>query len=107
MDELDAVIADLEARRSQQVPALGSWRVRFDAQSYAETQPPRPTPELLRRSDGSALLYVGHVNEFHGVPEAGKGFIVAVAVAEVLSAGERVLYLDFDQDPEGVVERVL
>ncbi len=106
MDELDVVIADLEAKRREQAPSLGSWRVPFDARGYAELQPPRPAPELLRRSDGSALLYAGHVNEVHGVPEAGKGFIVAVAVAEVLAA-DRALYLDFDQDPEGVVERAL
>jgi len=103
--ELETLITELDTRRT--APGLTSWRHRFEARAYAETQPPRPTPELLARSDGMALLYRGHVNEIHGVPEAGKGFIVAVAVAEELDAGRRVLYLDFDQDPEGVVERVL
>jgi hypothetical protein len=41
----------------------------------------------------------------HGPPEAGKGFIAAALAAEFLRDGGRVTYLDFDQDPETVIER--
>jgi AAA domain len=86
---------------------LTCWKQPFDVRAYTEGERTRVKPSLLMREDGSALLYEGRVNEFHGEPEAGKGFIAGVAVAEALLREDPVVYLDFDQDPEGTTERVL
>jgi hypothetical protein len=84
-----------------------SWSNPLDLTDYLSGEIKRAQPSILTRSDGHALLYPGRVNELHGEPEAGKGFIVGQAVGEVLSARERVVYLDFDVDPVGVIDRVL
>jgi hypothetical protein len=62
---------------------------------------------LLERADGPRLLYAGAVNELHGEPESGKGFVAGRAVAEVVLAGGRVLYVDFDADPTSVALRAV
>lgn len=65
-----------------------------------------PVPGLMARTDGVCLLYAGKVHELHGEPETGKGWIaLAVAAETLLTAG--VLYLDFEDSAESIVERLL
>lgn len=66
-----------------------------------------PVPGLLPRSDGPALLYPGQVHSIAGEPECGKGWIALSECARVLLAGERVVYLDFEDAPASVVGRLL
>jgi len=63
-------------------------------------------PTILRREDGPCLLYPGKVHSLYGEPEAGKGWVVLSAAAEQLLAGERVVYIDFEDDAETAVERL-
>lgn len=104
MDELDRELASLEAERRE---PLTSWTQPYDIGAYLAGGRVRPRPELLRRSDGQGVMYRGRLNEVHGPPEAGKGFVAGLLAAEHLIRGERVVYLDFDQDPDAVIERVL
>lgn len=83
------------------VPACWEEPMRLE-----EVELGRPAASLLRRTDGEALLYRDRVNELHGEPEAGKGYIIGAAVGELILKGTAVLYLDFDQDPVGVLERI-
>ena len=66
-----------------------------------------PVPSLLKRSEGVALIYPGESHSIAGEPETGKGFIAGSAAAEVLAAGGRVLYLDFEDAPVSIVGRML
>jgi hypothetical protein len=104
VDELDRELAALAAERRE---PLTSWTRPYDIGAYLAGGRVRPRPELLRRSDGQGTMYRGRLNEVHGPPEAGKGFVAGLLAAEHLARGERVVYLDFDQDPDAVIERVL
>jgi len=66
-----------------------------------------PAPQLLARVDGLALLYPGRVHTLSGEPEACKGWIALAATAQAIDAGERVVYIDFEDTPASVVGRLL
>jgi len=63
-------------------------------------------PSMLKRTDGVALLYPGKAHAFNGEPESLKSWVVQVGAAEVLLDGGVVMYLDFEDGPEGVAERM-
>lgn len=63
-------------------------------------------PSILLRSDGHGLLYPGKEHLISGEPESGKGWLLMRAAAEVLAAGKRVLYFDFEDSEETAVERL-
>ncbi|WP_428338793.1 AAA family ATPase [Mycobacterium sp.] len=64
-------------------------------------------PTILARSDGNCLFYRGKVHSVHGESESGKSWLAQCATAEVLLAGESVLYLDFEDDAGPVAERLI
>jgi hypothetical protein len=66
-----------------------------------------PVPTCMLRSDGVALLYPGEVHSLAGEPESGKGWLMLSVTADLLRAGERVLYLDFEDSPASIVGRLL
>ena len=66
-----------------------------------------PVPALMARDDGPCLLYPGEVHSLAGEPETGKGWIALAAAAEVISSGQRVLYLDFEDSPASIVTRLI
>mgnify|MGYP005990180129 CR=1 FL=1 len=66
-----------------------------------------PPPVLLRRDDGAHLFYAGKVHSVHGESESGKSWLVQCAAAQVLQADGAVLYVDFEDDVDGVVSRLL
>jgi hypothetical protein len=63
-------------------------------------------PTLLPRSDGVGLLYRGLTHSFHGESESGKSMILQHEAARLIAAGEDVLWLDFESDPQSVLERL-
>lgn len=68
-----------------------------------ETEPP---PTVLTRGDGQPLWYAGKINGLIGESESGKTWIALTAVAQQLEAGERVLYLDFEDAAPGIISRL-
>jgi hypothetical protein len=66
-----------------------------------------PAPELLSRTNGSHLLYRGRVHWFQGESESCKSWLAQIAAAQTLEAGERVLWVDFEDDDRGVISRLL
>jgi hypothetical protein len=64
-------------------------------------------PRYLRRTDGRALLYRGRVNDLHSATETGKSWLAIAACAEAITAGERVLYIDFESDALEIGARFL
>lgn len=66
-----------------------------------------PPPDLMARTDGVHLLYRGRVHWFQGESESCKSWGAVVAAEERLTAGELVLWVDFEDDAGGVVSRLL
>lgn len=64
-------------------------------------------PSILPREDGACLLYRGKVHSLYGEPEAGKGWVALRAAASELEAGERVVYVDFEDEASTAVERLI
>lgn len=65
-----------------------------------------PPPSILSMDDGRCLFYRGRINGIHGEPEGGKSWLALAAVAQVLLNGGRALYLDYEDDENGIVERL-
>ncbi len=66
-----------------------------------------PPPAILTRSDGACLFYRGKTHSVHGESESGKSWLVQCASAELLNAGEPVLYVDFEDEAGAVAERLI
>lgn len=68
-------------------------------------EPPRP--DLLRRSDGAALLYRGRINALYGESGSGKSWIAMAACAQVIAEGGTVLYIDLEDHVGSVMARMM
>lgn len=66
-----------------------------------------PEPELLVRTDGPHLLYGGKVHSIAGEPESGKSWFALVAAAQALADGRHVVYVDFEDTPKSIANRML
>jgi hypothetical protein len=96
-------------------PRVWATRQHAPATLYADvagmldgTMPRPPEPEILSRSDGVALFYVGQVNLVFGDPESGKTWLCLAAVAETLNRGHSALVVDLDHNgPQATVSRLL
>lgn len=66
-----------------------------------------PEPTVGRRSDGVGLFYPSKVHTVSSESEAGKTWFALSAVTDELSAGNHVVYLDFEDDEGGIVGRLL
>ena len=64
-------------------------------------------PTIGERTDGVGLLYPGLVHAFNGEPESLKSWAAQVIAAQVLEAGEDVLYVDMEDHPHNVRERLI
>lgn len=68
-------------------------------------QPPQPT--VGKRDDGIGLFYAGRIHSTIGESEGGKTWYALLASAVELARGNAVLFVDFEDDPGGVVGRLL
>lgn len=66
-----------------------------------------PEPAVGRRDDGVGLFYPGKVHTVSSESEAGKTWLALSAVVDELTAGENVIYVDFENDEGGIVGRLL
>lgn len=70
--------------------------------------PPAPTPNVLRRSDGTRIFYRNQVNLLFGEAESGKTFVALGAVAEALLHGRKASFIDIDHNGmQSIVSRLL
>jgi hypothetical protein len=68
---------------------------------------PAVEPELLRRTDGKAVIVRGSLNVLNGEPAAGKSWLLAEAVRQLVVAGERVVLLDYESGPRMLSARLV
>lgn len=64
-------------------------------------------PTILRRDDGQCLIYPGKVHSLNGEPESGKSWLALHACAQEITAGNNVVYVDFEDDASNVTGRLL
>jgi len=78
--------------------------VDLDAVLAGDRATPRPT--VLERADGIRLLYPGRLNLLMGETESLKSWAAQVAIAQELGHDHFVVVVDFEDTPEGLVERL-
>lgn len=66
----------------------------------------RPSPDLGQIEGAGCLLYAGKVNGIAGASGAGKSWTALVCTVQCLQVGH-VVYVDLEDDPAGVVGRLL
>lgn len=84
---------------------ISSWAA-VDLEPYLSGQVVMPQPDVLCREDGKGLIYPGRVNSLFGLSESGKSWVALHACCQQMDRGERVLYLDFEDSPEGTIGRL-
>ena len=63
--------------------------------------------DLAHRSDGVGMLYRGRISWMSSAPEMGKSWIALGIACQVLEAGGRVLYFDFEDEATSFLERMV
>ena len=84
---------------------LGSWDA-LDLDPYLHGQVQTVEPSVLERTDGQALLYSGRLNMLYGPSEAAKSWISMYTCIQMMERGERVVYLDFEDEPVNALDRM-
>jgi hypothetical protein len=64
-------------------------------------------PTVGQRNDGVGLFYPGRIHTVASESEAGKTWFALLACRDELGRGQTVLYIDFEDDEVGVVNRLL
>jgi hypothetical protein len=68
---------------------------------------PAPEPELgVPRTDGIRHLYQGKIHLKFGGSESGKSWLTLGDIADTLNMGGCAIYIDFEDDERGCVERL-
>lgn len=90
----------------RQPPTLTTWEP-IDLTGAFTGPATRQTPQLGRRSDGQGLLYKGKTHSLAGESEAGKSWVALFCCAQEIDENNHVLYVDFEDDVDSVVSRLL
>ena len=103
-----------EIDRTDAVEALGGIQSaaikppRFtDFKPIVESGFKRETPSVCEAMPGRCLLYPGRLNEFHGESGIGKTNISLAIASRIMEAGGIVLFLDPEDNPQGIAQRFI
>lgn len=66
-----------------------------------------PTATILGRRDGKRLLYPSAVHSISGEPGSAKTWVALVATVQEITAGNHVLYLDFEDRPQSIISKLI
>lgn len=68
----------------------------------------QPTVPTILHVDGALpLFYRERINLLFGESGGGKTWLALAAVAEVAASGQRVLFVDYEDNPNGIAERLV
>lgn len=84
---------------------VSTWES-IDLEPYLAGEVTMPEPAILRRTDGKGLFYPGRVNQVYGLSEGGKTWIAMTACTQEMGIGERVVYVDLEDEPAGAISRM-
>jgi hypothetical protein len=112
--EIGRRLADGKIDRTEAVEALGGIQSavikppRFtDFKPIVEGGFERETPAVCEAMPGRFLLYAGRLNEFHGESGIGKTNISLAIASRIMGAGGIVLFLDPEDNPQGIAQRFI
>jgi hypothetical protein len=71
------------------------------------SRPEKLLPTVGKRTDGKSLFYRGKTHTVAGETEAGKDWLAQVAARDEMIAGNHVFYLDFEDDEDTAIDRLL
>lgn len=75
--------------------------------ALAEGTSTNEPPALYPRTDDVRLLYAAKMHAFNGEPESGKSWAAQHAAVHTIDEGHHVTYIDFEDDQDSVVGRLL
>lgn len=101
----EAIVGLPPEKRNPLEERLGSWEP-LDMEPYLAGEIEMPKPTVLKRDDGVALFYAGRVNSLYGQSEAAKTWIALIACLQEIALGERVMYLDLEDEPSLALSRL-
>jgi hypothetical protein len=78
----------------------------IDLGPYISGEIEMPRPGILHREDGVGLFYPGRINCLYGQSESAKSWVALMACASEMAQGERVMYVDLEDEPSATVERL-
>ena len=103
--------AGLVARMHEAAQAqIANGRSTWDVVNLADTlagEGERLEPTVLARTDGVSLIYPGRIHALNAESESGKSWVALLACKQQIDASAHVLYIDFEDSPESVTERLL
>jgi hypothetical protein len=106
LSDEDSIVSTLPPEvRNPMEERLSSWAA-VDLEPYLTGQVTLPEPSILSRDDGQGLMYPGRVNSLYGKSEAAKSWMAIWACIQEMAKGERVIYIDFEDLPEGTIGRL-
>jgi hypothetical protein len=85
--------------------ALGTWGA-IDLDPYLSGLFKPVEPTVLQRDDGRCLFYPGRLNMLFAPSESGKTLIALYTCIERMSAGERAVFIDLEDEPVNTIERL-
>lgn len=89
-----------------QTRTSGTAIVWEDVAGAMRGEAPAVAPEILRRTDGQALIYPGLLHWLMGEPGKGKTWVALFACAEQLLGGHHVTYLDWEGNRSIIGDRL-
>lgn len=87
------------------IEEVSSWKP-IELSPYYDGLFQEQLANILTRIDGKSLIYGGKVHSFYGESESGKSWVAQIATAELLKSDKKVIYIDFESDPQDIVKRL-
>lgn len=100
-EQLDSAIDEL----FEEIEGESSWKP-IALSDYYDGLFHEVKANILTRTDGKSLIYAGKVHSIYGESESGKSWVAQIATAEMLRADKKVIYIDFESDPQDIVKRL-
>jgi hypothetical protein len=91
--------------RADLVRSTDTWGP-ADLGAWFSTETPRTVPAIGKRDDGVSLLYPGRTHSIVAETESGKSWLSLFWCAQEIKQGRNVLYIDFEDDVDGIVGRL-
>lgn len=104
-DELPSTLEVDDAHRDPMSERLSTW-ASVDLGPYLTGEIQIPAPSVLDREDGQSLFYPGRVNSLFGKSEAAKTWIMLHSCVQEMGKGERVLFIDLEDEPTNALGRL-
>jgi hypothetical protein len=99
-------LEDVQGPAQEDVPPAPSTWLPVDLGPLLDGTYVQPVPTVGRREDGICLFYAGETHQIFGEPGSGKSLVAQAVAVEVLQAGGRVCYLDFESRGASVLARL-